>query len=696
MRLLITALLAVVIAGGAAWYLDLWDPMNVINGSTKTTNGPVDPPDTTPAELGDLLYPAQDDPPEKDASPSLTKDTALVIPNCQLVVSEKEKIASPREGILLFIGDEITQEDPNKPGLSYPTVTIMQGNEEILVKAYRKWKEGEIIKPGQMLALVNPALAMKEVAVKQTQVLIAQQEYQSAVATEGEAHNQYKTELKLPIGVAASQESINIKKLMWDRQKYEAKAKEQAIKIAQTEAEKAQIVLQEHVIISKMKGTAIIKYIFKNDNGSVRALEDIVELHNIEELRAEGTIGVQHRNKLKVGAKVTLEPVYEEAPHLPLTGHTLDVTSVAFSNPAQGDPYVVSGSMDRTVAVWTTSHKYPKHVWHHPADVRVVACTPQASGNHWCLSGCSDGSLRLWDLNKLSGKEPMWTVTLPGGSGVGALAFSPDGKFFAVGADDNSIHIYQTTGDEGKPKHLYQIGSSHPDAHQGSVTSVQFTPQCRLVSAAKDNTLRVWKLHEKGAKLDLPVISNRGGAVSVPGVSQDGQWMLFDKGKELFLRSVADGKTRGMLQNPLSTSFETLALLSPDPAASLLLTAGAPEGRLQLWKSPVHGARPYEVRQFVPTDRMPVTAAAFAPGAGGPQDSFAVTGAKEGYLYLWKVPGHNAVKNHPIQNLELDVVDQSIEGGTQVRIAITVPNPVSAEFPTGKLTPGGTVHVVIE
>src|SRR5207253_11107067 len=132
---------------------------------------------------------------------------------------------------------------------------------------------------------------------------------------------------------------------------------------------------------------------------------------------------------------------------------------------------------------------------------------------------------------------------------------------------DNMVFVWKT----GEETPLYAI-DDHPAA--GQVTSLTFTPQARLVCASKDFTLRVWELHEKGAKLMTEPIPGRSGNVAQLGVSQDGRFMLFDQGKTLQLLSVTDGRTSSILQNVAGgVSFETLALFSPD--ASLLLTAGA-------------------------------------------------------------------------------------------------------------------------
>jgi WD domain, G-beta repeat len=335
--------------------------------------------------------------------------------------------------------------------------------------------------------------------------------------------------------------------------------------------------------------------------------------------------------------------------------------------------------------------------------VRAVSCSPRAAKRHWMLSGCADGSLRLWDLDKISSDPLVWDSTKadsteqqsPHRDAVTALAFSPDGTWFATGGEDNSIALWQTDGF----KLLYVFDAQHGvgNPHQGTITVLYFTPQCTLISASRDNTIRVWELREKGAHLIGDPITGRGGDVTNLGMSADGKWALVDKGKILQVVSVADRRTFSVLQNPTgATPFQTLALFSPD--ARLILTAGAPEGRLQLWRAPTDGKRGFEVRQFATVERSPVTCAAFAADAGiAPDGSFAVSGTKDGYVYIWPVPNRDKVQRHRMENLQLTLIERSLDASTrQVRIGVNVQNPINDEYPQGRLTPGRPVSIVIE
>jgi WD40 repeat protein len=341
----------------------------------------------------------------------------------------------------------------------------------------------------------------------------------------------------------------------------------------------------------------------------------------------------------------------------------------------------------------------------HASPVRSVACAPKDSAKSWCIVGCADGSIYLWDLDDT--KEPVKVLRDHHRDAVTALAFSPEGKWFASGGNDGQINLWVTA--EGSLVYPFDAEHGAANGHQGPITSLHFTPQTRLVSASRDQSLRVWDLHQKGVKLHGEPITGRGASVNHLGVSQDGQWMLFDQGKTLQVLSVDTGRTLSELKNPINApAFETLALFSPD--GSLMLTAGANEGRLQLWRTPTPGARGFEVRQLFATERSPVTCAAFSPNAGLKNDGFAVTGTKEGYVYVWGnpakkgdsvtlIPTQEELQKHRLgvnaneAALRLTLVDQSTDAG-KIRIGVDLDNPQS-EGRHYRFIPGQRATVVV-
>src|SRR4029077_14070428 len=136
----------------------------------------------------------------------------------------------------------------------------------------------------------------------------------------------------------------------------------------------------------------------------------------------------------------------------------------------------------------------------------VVVCAPAGAQKNWCLVGCADGNISIWDLDK-DDAEPIHKKTHSGGAGamafaVTSLAFSPDGAYFASGGADGSICLWNT--DEGTQRYAFvpKTGVGQKDIHEDPVTSLASTPQSRLISAGRDNSLRVWHLKDKGAHLD--------------------------------------------------------------------------------------------------------------------------------------------------------------------------------------------------
>jgi WD40 repeat protein len=246
--------------------------------------------------------------------------------------------------------------------------------------------------------------------------------------------------------------------------------------------------------------------------------------------------------------------------------------------------------------------------------------------------------------------------------------------------------MWSTEIDGGGWKYSFDALHGVESPHSNPVTSLHFTPYCRLVSAARDNTIRIWDLYEKGARLVGPPITDRSGNIAQLGVSRDGRFLLFDQGKTLQILT-ADGQTLTTLQSPANSSFETLAEFSPD--SSMLLTAGAGEGRLQLWKAPVDGSRGFEFSQFVTSERSPVTSAAFFDADEKGEIPFAVSGTKDGTVYLWPMPTKDEVRTHRIENVAMTQISQNVET-RQIRIGVEIPNT------DGKLIPGQPVTIVIE
>src|SRR4051812_1840804 len=121
MRLLLTAVLAVALAAGVAYFAGLWEPFPTLSqlpeGSKDSVSETVD--------YGEPLYKAAPDPAPTNGPIGPAKVDPLVIPGLHLVIFDKQKVPSQRDGVLLFVGQEVDKDAAAKPGKHY-TVSVNQ------------------------------------------------------------------------------------------------------------------------------------------------------------------------------------------------------------------------------------------------------------------------------------------------------------------------------------------------------------------------------------------------------------------------------------------------------------------------------------------------------------------------------------------------------------------------------------------
>jgi WD40 repeat protein len=586
----------------------------------------------------------------------------IVVADGRLTVIRKQDVPCQRDGVLLVIGDEV------QPGEEVPPDRRVEVAIDNKVKVFRCWKEDDRVEAGQLLAWVDDQLTRCDLAMKQEKHGSCQADLVATEKTRDEARNRFERQLRLFHGRAGSLEETDAARLLWERYVSDAVAKRKAVGMAEQDIQEARTVLEMHQVRATIPG--IIKTIVKKRGEAIKTLETVVQLHDLSRLRIEGLVGVQYLNRLSKGMTVVVEPSRSERPLQTLLGHLQDVTAVAVTNDLH-QPLIVSASEDGSVRLWDRASRRERHVLWHPAPVKAVACSPVGASGNWCLTGAADGVARLWHVQRPA--EPSAVLQGQHRGAVTCVAFSPDGKTCATGGDDRAICLWNT--ESGTLRYRF------PEGHRGAVTSLQFTPQSQLVSAGRDNTLRVWTLGKRGARL-LTTLDRRSGDVAQPGVSPDGKLVLLDQGKVLRLLTLADKLTEAELQNPSDPNhFASFALFSPD--ARLILTAGAAEGRLRLWRSPTAATRPYELSQLLPPDEAPATCAAFAPDG-----SFLVTGTRDRKVLVWPLPSRRTIE-HQV-TAEITLLEPVVESSNaQVRIWAEVDNR------DGRLLPGTTATLAI-
>ena len=223
----------------------------------------------------------------------------------------------------------------------------------------------------------------------------------------------------------------------------------------------------------------------------------------------------------------------------------MSVNSVMFSPDSK---LIVSGSWDNNVKIW---------------DVATGTCTQTLEG-HWnwvgsvafspnselVASGSADNTVKIWDAATglctqtleghrhwiRSGVNALWcAATGLGHSGsVNSVAFSPDSRLVTSGSDDKTIKIWDVvTG----------ACTQTLKGHSNAVRSVTFLPDSKLVaSGSEDTTVKIWDaatgictqtLKEYSGAVYSELIASWSGFNQDYGISGDNRWIT--KGSENWL-----------------------------------------------------------------------------------------------------------------------------------------------------------------
>jgi WD40 repeat protein len=666
----------------------------------------------------------------------------LDVADARVTVPDKTDVPAERDGKILFIGTEFKPGEyfPREPELSQkilegkiyrlevrflalelqPTDPAPPMGEEVLLydakgnpdgKRYRRWKEGDRldagklkvckevryyrklemndrVKKGDLLALINPALALDDLLVKASKLEAADADWLASSKTRDEAERRYYRDRGLRSRGAnnISEDDLRASELAWQRYAEEAKAKAAAISSAQQELNQSITVLKMHEVRAVTSG--MVSQFYKHTGDAIKNLDPLLELRNVDQPRVEGAIGVQHALKLREtmerlkplgkAVRVSVEVSRQPEPRRVLERHNRAVTAVAVS--AGDHPFVVSGDEGGDLRGWNA--ETGRLVWTSSgAPVRSLACSPAgAPGGDRALVGLSDGIAYLLtlDLDQLAksqgakgGSAGRWVLGGEDDGGepnkahrgpVNCVAFSPDGKWCATGGEDRSIAIWDATDPTKSPRRI-------PEAHGSPVTSLQFAANNELVSAGRDGAMWLWKLAGDGDPRRHLVADYRSNSVPQLGLYRgDGtekgeRLVLLDLGKELRVVSLDSRQTvpNGVLSNPTgSGNFATMALFSPD--GRTILTNNPGDGKLQLWRAPGPDKRAYEQRQLLASGAGASASSSATCGAFGQRlkDNFAVTGTQDGRVLIWDLPSaEEAPIEAALNYLQRDVDNQA-------------------------------------
>ena len=297
-----------------------------------------------------------------------------------------------------------------------------------------------------------------------------------------------------------------------------------------------------------------------------------------------------------------------------LRGHTSYVYPVAFSPDGR---WIASGAWDNTVRLWDAATGEACATLPHPGFVRSLAYGPDG---RWLVSG-SDGEsrLRIWDMATARVRQEIGVPALhfgsltvsPDGRRVAAtafdpqsnrhhlhvcdlasgerlfsaegraLAYSPDGRWLAVGAADGKTVLLLDARTHDTSARLH--------GHDEQVHAAAFSPDSRLLaSCSLDRTVRLWQVDSGACR----VLRGHTDEVFAVAFHPDGTRLATaGRDRAIWLWDLARGEEVARLQG--HTSYVWSLAFSPDGAT---LASGSGDFTVRLWDTAPLKAR-YQARR---------------------------------------------------------------------------------------------------
>jgi WD40 repeat protein len=283
----------------------------------------------------------------------------------------------------------------------------------------------------------------------------------------------------------------------------------------------------------------------------------------------------------------------------PLVGHKGRVYRVAFSD---DDRSLASLAEDNNVIIWdvagataTRTVSLPPH----PSATNVFALSP-APGGGWLAAGAyGSKAIALWQIDRayavrasrLDGHKDFLT----------SLAFSPDGRWLASGAQDATARIWEVaTG------HQRFVLEGHSNEIEGLAFNRDATG---LATASWDGQVKLWDL---GSGREVRTLGGAAFNVHAVAFAPDGHWLASaSQDGTIKLWDLDNGVLAGLLRGSVH-SVENLAF-RPDGRR---LAATRADGTIAVWDVPEWRLR-YSLPGHRNVQRMPFPSAALAFSADG-------------------------------------------------------------------------------
>jgi len=230
--------------------------------------------------------------------------------------------------------------------------------------------------------------------------------------------------------------------------------------------------------------------------------------------------------------------------------------SLTFS--PDGKLFAVGGSYGKVI-VWDVSSAWQPHTLTDGGP--SVFCVAFSPDRGLLATGRDDGTVQVWETS--SGQQ---LYTLVYGEAVSSVAFSPDGRLLAAGGGDRNAKIWDL---EGTPQLCTLV--------HGSIAIGAFSSDGRLLATiCNDRTAKVW---EVSSAQYLHTLTHSGGSVYSVAFHPNGR----------LLATGGDGGTKvwevssGRQLHTLTHGDRSVAKVAFSPDGLLLVTGGV-DGVARLWE----------------------------------------------------------------------------------------------------------------
>jgi WD40 repeat protein len=245
-----------------------------------------------------------------------------------------------------------------------------------------------------------------------------------------------------------------------------------------------------------------------------------------------------------------------------------------------------------SVQLWATASRtlLASHLLPGTTYANAVVFRPAKAGGALLAVALSNGTVELLNASTLAPVAPALQA-ISGAGAAESVAFSPDGRLLATGADDGSVRLFDVTN----PAHPRQLTVVRGAGNTDPIYTVVFAPDGETIAASSVNTnsVQLWRLtSEDGLVRAGPDL---GGMASYPiglAFTPDSRTLAIgNSDKDVYLWDVASPAHPRRLGAPLTgPSGQTWAVaISPDGKT---LAAGANDGTVWLWNlaDPAHPA----------------------------------------------------------------------------------------------------------